>query len=87
MFGGEGKSMLWTKGGRQLNQRRWCFNITLFIAGTFGLASGGANNFLSLAALLATMGIGVGGTIIWTRGRYVTHVIHRKSASRLSRLP
>ncbi|KDR77989.1 hypothetical protein GALMADRAFT_278352 [Galerina marginata CBS 339.88] len=43
--------------------RRWCFNVTLFIAGVFGLAAGGSPNFLTLASLLAVMGVGVGGNL------------------------
>ncbi len=41
--------------------RRLSFNITLFIAGVFGVAAGGANNFVTLAALIACLGFGVGG--------------------------
>ena len=33
------------------------------IAGTFGLAAGGSNSFLTLASLLAVMGVGVGGNL------------------------
>ncbi|EIW74847.1 MFS general substrate transporter [Coniophora puteana RWD-64-598 SS2] len=43
--------------------RRWSFNITLFIAGVFGLASGGSPNFITLAALIACVGLGVGGNM------------------------
>ncbi|KAJ4469856.1 MFS general substrate transporter [Lentinula aciculospora] len=43
--------------------RRLSFNITLFIAGVFGVAAGGANNFISLAALVACVGFGVGGNL------------------------
>ncbi|PPQ82780.1 hypothetical protein CVT25_009275 [Psilocybe cyanescens] len=43
--------------------RRWCFNITLFLAGVFGLAAGGSSNFITLASLLAVMGVGVGGNL------------------------
>ncbi|KAF8200208.1 MFS general substrate transporter [Pholiota molesta] len=43
--------------------RRWCFNVTLLIAGVFGLAAGGANSFVTLSALLAVMGVGVGGNL------------------------
>ncbi|KIM37815.1 hypothetical protein M413DRAFT_448318 [Hebeloma cylindrosporum] len=43
--------------------RRWCFNITLLIAGVFGLAAGGSSSFLALASLLAVMGVGVGGNL------------------------
>lgn len=42
---------------------RWSFNITLLIAGVFGLASGGSNNFITLASLLAVLGVGVGGNL------------------------
>ncbi len=41
--------------------RRLSFNITLLIGGVFGVAAGGANNFTTLAALVACMGFGVGG--------------------------
>ena len=40
---------------------RWCFNVTLFLAGVFGLAAGGSPNFIVLASLLAVVGVGVGG--------------------------
>ena len=40
---------------------RWCFDITLFLAGAFGLAAGGSPNLVTLASLLAVMGVGVGG--------------------------
>ncbi|KAF7798232.1 hypothetical protein EIP86_009449 [Pleurotus ostreatoroseus] len=43
--------------------RRWSFNITLLIAGIFGLAAGGSNSFLTLASLLAVLGVGVGGNL------------------------
>ncbi|KAF9556196.1 MFS general substrate transporter [Agrocybe pediades] len=43
--------------------RRWCFNITLFIAGVFGLSAGGSPNFVTLASLIAVMGVGVGGNL------------------------
>ncbi|KAF9007139.1 major facilitator superfamily domain-containing protein [Cyathus striatus] len=43
--------------------RKWCFNVTLFIAGVFGLASGGSPNLLTLASLIAVLGIGVGGNL------------------------
>lgn len=42
---------------------RWSFNITLFIAGVFGLSAGGAPNFIALASLLAVLGVGVGGNL------------------------
>ncbi|KAH8101240.1 MFS general substrate transporter [Cristinia sonorae] len=43
--------------------RRWSFNVTLLIAGIFGLASGGSPDLLTLASLLAVLGIGVGGNL------------------------
>jgi len=39
----------------------WSFNITLLLAGVFGLSAGGSPNFVTLASLLAVMGVGVGG--------------------------
>lgn len=41
--------------------RRWSFNLTLLIAGIFGLAAGGSPNFVTLASLLAIVGVGAGG--------------------------
>ncbi|KIK66825.1 hypothetical protein GYMLUDRAFT_1023751, partial [Collybiopsis luxurians FD-317 M1] len=35
----------------------------LFIAGVFGIAAGGANNFTTLASLVACLGFGVGGNL------------------------
>ncbi|KAI0668946.1 MFS general substrate transporter [Trametes maxima] len=43
--------------------RRWSFNLTLLLAGIFGLAAGGAPDFITLAALLAVLGVGVGGNL------------------------
>ncbi|KAG1796976.1 major facilitator superfamily domain-containing protein [Suillus plorans] len=43
--------------------RRWSFNATLFIAGIFGLVSGGAPSFVALASLIAMVGVGVGGNL------------------------
>ncbi|KAH7911870.1 major facilitator superfamily domain-containing protein [Hygrophoropsis aurantiaca] len=43
--------------------RRWSFNITLLIAGVFGLASGGSPDFITLASLIAVVGVGVGGNM------------------------
>jgi hypothetical protein len=40
---------------------RYAFNITLLIGGTFGIAAGGANSFVSLAFLVALVGMGIGG--------------------------
>ncbi|THV05875.1 MFS general substrate transporter [Dendrothele bispora CBS 962.96] len=41
--------------------RKVSFNITLFIAGVFGVAAGGSNNFTTLGALVACVGFGIGG--------------------------
>jgi MFS family permease len=43
--------------------RRISFNVTLFIAGIFGISAGGAPNFITLASLVAVLGIGVGGNM------------------------
>ncbi|KAI0370954.1 MFS general substrate transporter [Pilatotrama ljubarskyi] len=43
--------------------RRWSFNVTLFLAGVFGLAAGGSPDFITLASLLAVLGLGVGGNL------------------------
>ncbi|ESK86569.1 sugar transporter [Moniliophthora roreri MCA 2997] len=43
--------------------RRLSFNITLFIAGVFGVCAGAANNFTTLAALIACVGFGIGGNL------------------------
>ncbi|KAF5385725.1 hypothetical protein D9757_005514 [Collybiopsis confluens] len=43
--------------------RRWSFNLTLLIAGVFGLAAGGSQNMIALASLIATIGVGVGGNM------------------------
>ena len=42
---------------------RWSFNLTLLVTGVFGLAAGGAHDFVTLAALVAVLGIGVGGNM------------------------
>ncbi|KAJ5103351.1 hypothetical protein N7532_003880 [Penicillium argentinense] len=43
--------------------RRIAFNTTLFLAGTFGLAAGGAPNWVGVSALYACLGLGVGGNL------------------------
>ncbi|KAF8344753.1 major facilitator superfamily domain-containing protein [Amanita rubescens] len=43
--------------------RRLSFNITLFLAGVFGIAAGGAPNFVAYASLVACVGFGVGGNL------------------------
>ncbi|KAI4103169.1 MAG: hypothetical protein L6R37_003990 [Teloschistes peruensis] len=41
--------------------RRLAFNMTLFLAGVFGLAVGGGNSWVGTAGLFAALGVGVGG--------------------------
>ncbi|KAI0087699.1 MFS general substrate transporter [Irpex rosettiformis] len=55
-------ALLWGL-GTDIWGRRLSFNLTLLIAGVFGLAAGGANSFVSLASLLAVVGVGVGGNM------------------------
>ncbi|KAG8215449.1 MFS general substrate transporter [Butyriboletus roseoflavus] len=43
--------------------RRWSFNLTLLIAGVFGLAASGSPDFITLASLIAVVGVGVGGNM------------------------
>ncbi|KAI0715627.1 MFS general substrate transporter [Cerioporus squamosus] len=43
--------------------RRWSFNLTLLITGTFALSAGGAPTALALCALIATWNTGVGGNL------------------------
>ncbi|KDR78711.1 hypothetical protein GALMADRAFT_1264164 [Galerina marginata CBS 339.88] len=43
--------------------RRVSFNITLFLAGVFGIASAASPNFTTFGALLACLGFGVGGNL------------------------
>ncbi|KIJ64332.1 hypothetical protein HYDPIDRAFT_175668 [Hydnomerulius pinastri MD-312] len=43
--------------------RRWSFNLTLLIAGVFGLAAGSSPDFVTLASLTAAVGVGVGGNM------------------------
>lgn len=43
--------------------RRLAFNATLFLAGVFGLAVGGAPTWIGASALYACLGLGVGGNL------------------------
>lgn len=43
--------------------RRPAFNTTLFLAGAFGLASGGASSWIGVCGLFAALGVGVGGNL------------------------
>lgn len=54
--------------------RKLSFNITLCIAGIFGLASGGAPNFVGFCALLACIGFGIGGNLPVDGALYLEHI-------------
>jgi MFS family permease len=43
--------------------RRLAFNLTLLIAGVFGIASGAAPNWIGACGLFAALGVGVGGNL------------------------
>ncbi|KAJ7767982.1 MFS general substrate transporter [Mycena maculata] len=43
--------------------RRTAWNATLFISGVFGVAAGASPNFITLCAMLACIGFGVGGNL------------------------
>jgi MFS family permease len=43
--------------------RRLAFNATLFLAGVFGLAAGGASSWAGACGLYAALGVGVGGNL------------------------
>ncbi|KAJ7240861.1 MFS general substrate transporter [Mycena haematopus] len=43
--------------------RRTAWNATLFLSGIFGVAAGASPNFITLCALLACIGFGVGGNL------------------------
>lgn len=43
--------------------RRLAFNMTLFLAGVFGLAVGGGNSWIGTAGLFSALGVGVGGNV------------------------
>ena len=43
--------------------RRPAFNTTLFLAGVFGLAVGGAPNWIGACGMYAALGFGVGGNL------------------------
>ncbi|KAK5735813.1 hypothetical protein LTR17_007823 [Elasticomyces elasticus] len=49
--------------GSDLIGRRLSFNLTLFIAGVFGLCAGAATSFVGCAVLVAFCGFGVGGNL------------------------
>ncbi|TBU23729.1 membrane transporter [Dichomitus squalens] len=49
--------------GCDLWGRRWSFNLTLLITGVFAIAAGGANNEVTLCALIGVYAIGCGGNL------------------------
>ncbi|TFY62020.1 hypothetical protein EVG20_g6853 [Dentipellis fragilis] len=55
-------AVLWSF-GCDIWGRRWSFNLTLFLASIFGIAAGGAPNFIGLACLVAILSVGVGGNM------------------------
>ncbi|KAG2354100.1 major facilitator superfamily domain-containing protein [Suillus spraguei] len=50
--------------------------ITLFLAGLFGLAAGGAPNFVTFSSLIACMGFGIGGNLPVDGALYLEHIPH-----------
>ncbi|KAL0067347.1 hypothetical protein AAF712_005575 [Marasmius tenuissimus] len=54
--------------------RRLSFNITLLIAGVFGVAAGSANDFTTLCALIACCGFGIGGNLPVDGAIFLEHV-------------
>ncbi|TFK98919.1 MFS general substrate transporter [Pterulicium gracile] len=54
--------------------RKLSFNITLFIAGVFGIASGAAPNFVALCSILACIGFGIGGNLPVDGALYLEHI-------------
>ncbi|KAJ8077942.1 hypothetical protein PM082_000143 [Marasmius tenuissimus] len=54
--------------------RRLSFNITLLIAGVFGVAAGSANDFTTLCALVACCGFGIGGNLPVDGAIFLEHI-------------
>ncbi|GLB44762.1 putative major facilitator superfamily protein [Lyophyllum shimeji] len=54
--------------------RKLSFNITLFLAGVFGIATGGAPNFVAFASFIACLGFGVGGNLPVDGALYLEHI-------------
>ncbi|EKM77975.1 hypothetical protein AGABI1DRAFT_129759 [Agaricus bisporus var. burnettii JB137-S8] len=50
------------------------YRITLFIASVFGVAGGGAPNFVAFASLVACMGFGIGGNLPVDGALYLEHI-------------
>ncbi|KAH9953606.1 major facilitator superfamily domain-containing protein [Russula dissimulans] len=55
-------AILWSF-GCDIWDRKWSFNLTLFIGSIFGIAMGGSTTFVVLAILVAASSVGVGGNI------------------------
>ena len=49
--------------GSDIMGRRLAFNMTLLIAGVFGIAAGAAPNWIAVCGLFAALGTGVGGNL------------------------
>ncbi|KAE8441502.1 hypothetical protein EG329_004890 [Mollisiaceae sp. DMI_Dod_QoI] len=49
--------------GSDIMGRRLAFNLTLLIAGVFGIAAGAAPNWVGACGLFAALGVGVGGNL------------------------
>ena len=49
--------------GSDVMGRRLAFNMTLFLAGVFGIAAGAAPNWIGTCGLFAALGTGVGGNL------------------------
>ncbi|KAL5528278.1 hypothetical protein ACEPAF_7414 [Sanghuangporus sanghuang] len=54
--------------------RKISWQITLFICGTFGIAAGGAPNFVALCFLIACVGFGVGGNLPVDGALFLEHI-------------
>ena len=50
--------------------RRLAFNMTLFLAGVFGLGVGGGNSWIGVCGLYAALGVGVGGNVSLPRANF-----------------
>ncbi|KAG5650336.1 hypothetical protein H0H81_012570 [Sphagnurus paluster] len=54
--------------------RKLSFNMTLFLAGVFGIAAGAAHNFVTFASLVACIGFGIGGNLPVDGALYLEHI-------------
>jgi MFS family permease len=50
--------------GTDLMGRQLTFNLTLFIATAFGIATGGGTGFIVTEAMIACVGLGTGGNLL-----------------------